>query len=130
MNIILVCGCGVLAAMLTVVLKKHNAEYAFLLSVFAVIVILLCILAHISASFAGLKNIFTGTNVNSEYIKVMLKCIGICFLTEFTCDCCKDASQTALSNIVLTAGRVCVLISAVPMFNDFLGLVLNLSGGI
>ena len=41
----------------------------------------------------------------------------------------KDASQNALSSAVLISGRICVLITALPLFEEFLNLALMLSGG-
>ncbi len=129
MNISLVCGCAILAVIAVILLKKHNAEYSFIISICAVSGIVLYLLASILPSFDSLSSLFDKTGLKSDYLKIMLKCVGICFLTEFSCDCCKDASQTALSSAVLSAGKICVLLTALPLFNEFLDFVLKLSGG-
>ncbi len=129
MNISLVCGCAFVAAIVTVLLKKYSFEYSFIISICAVSLICLYILASVLPSLDSINSIINNSGLDSNYLKIMLKCVGICFLTEFSCDCCKDASQTALSNAVLTSGRICVLLTALPLFREFLDFVLKLSGG-
>ncbi len=129
MSISLVCGCAVAAAIVIVLLKKYSAEHSFVISICAVCGILVYVLASILPSFNSISSIFDVSGLKSDYLKIMLKCVGICFITEFSCDCCKDASQAALSNAVLTAGRICVLLTALPLFNEFLDFALKLSGG-
>lgn len=123
------CGCAIAGAIVIVLLKKHSLEHSFVISVCAVSLICLYILSSVLPSLDSINSIFDSTGLNSNYLKIMFKCVGICFLTEFTCDCCKDASQAALSNAVLTAGRICVLLTALPLFREFLDFVLKLSGG-
>lgn len=129
MNILLVCGFAAVTAILAVLLKKSNAEYSFILSVCSVVIVLLYVLSFVTSSVSSVFDAFDSALISTSYIQILLKCVGICFITEFTCDCCKDASQAALSNAVLTAGRICVLITALPLFSEFLNLALKLSGG-
>lgn len=129
MNIIGVCTAAVIASILAVVLKKSGAEYSFILTVCAVCLILTYILTSVVLSLSTIGDIFAKAGITEKYIVILLKCVGICFLTEFSCDCCKDASQNALSSVVLLSGRICVLITALPLFEEFLSLTLLLSGG-
>ncbi len=129
MNIITVCGCAVISSVLAVLLKKQNAEISFILTICSVVFVLTYIISSVVFAVSGIEEIFEKTKLNTVYIEVLLKCVGICFITEFTCNCCKDASQTALSSVVLMSGRVCVLITAFPLFEEFLALVLGIAGG-
>lgn len=110
-------------------LKKYNAEYSLILSICTVVLILMYIITSLFFAVSGIKDVFSKTQLNTVYIEILLKCVGICFITEFTCDCCKDASQSALSSVVLMSGRICVLLTAFPLFEEFLSLAVDLSGG-
>lgn len=129
MNILAVCGAAVIASILAVLLKKQGSEYSFILTVCSVTLIVTYVLSSVVLSLTSVREIFQKTNLNNRYIEILLRCVGICFLTEFSCDCCKDASQSALSGVVLMAGRICVLITSLPLFTEFLNLALSLSGG-
>ena len=129
MNIISICSAAVIASVLAVVLKKSGAEYSFILTVCTVCLILAYILSTVVVSVTEIGDIFARSNIKESYVVILLKCVGICFLTEFSCDCCKDASQNALSGVVLISGRICVLITSLPLFKEFLNLAMALSGG-
>ena len=129
MNILAVCGASVITAVLALMLKKHGSELSFILAVCSVTLIAAYILSCVVLSIEEIKNIIQKSQINSRYIEIILKCVGICFLTEFSCDCCKDAAQSALSGVVLLSGRICILITALPLFTEFLDFALSLSGG-
>lgn len=129
MNIISICVAAVVASVLAVLLKKHNAEYSLILTVCSVTLIIMYLVSSVIFAINGMEEIFAKSALDIRYIEILLKCVGVCFITEFTCDCCKDASQNALSSVVLMAGRLCVLITAFPLFKEFLSLALDLTGG-
>ena len=129
MSAVTVCAAGVIASILAIVLKKNNAEYSIILSVCACAILVSYIAGALIEAISGVKEIFSASDMSTTYLTILLKCVGICFLTEFTCDTCKDAGQAALSNIVLFGGRIFVLISALPLFSELLGMVKELSGG-
>lgn len=129
MNIISICASAVVASILAVLLKKQNAEYSIILTVCSVTLILMYLISSVIIAVSGIEDIFAQSSLDVKYIEILLKCVGICFITEFTCDCCKDASQSALSSVVLMSGRICVLLTAFPLFEEFLSLALDLSGG-
>ncbi|MGN0453242.1 MAG: SpoIIIAC/SpoIIIAD family protein [Ruminococcus sp.] len=129
MNIIGICAAAVAASVLAVLLKKHNAEISLILSICTVTLIAVYLISDMVMAVGAVKEIIAQASVSTEYIVILLKCVGICFITEFSCDCCKDASQQALSSAVLTGGRICVLLTALPLFEEFLNLALSLSGG-
>ena len=129
MNIISLCAAAVISSVLAVLLKKQNAEYSLILTVCTASLIFVYLISSVIFAVTNIWEIFEKSQINTFYIEILLKCVGICFITEFTCDCCKDASQSALSSVVLISGRICVLITAFPLFDEFLSLSLDLSGG-
>lgn len=129
MSAVTVCAAGVIASILAIVLRKNNAEYSIILTVCTCAILVSYIAGALIEAISGVKEIFSASDMSATYLTILLKCVGICFLTEFTCDTCKDAGQATLSNIVLFGGRIFVLISALPLFSELLGMVKELSGG-
>lgn len=129
MNILSICFIGILTSLIALSLKKYNSEISFLVAISGCILIFLSVLLNLSSVSETVNSIISTANVNSTYIKILLKAMGICFLTEFACDCCIDAGQKALANNVTIAGKVLVLITAVPLYKDVLDTVLSLTGG-
>lgn len=129
MNVISICVAAVISSVFAVLLKKYNAEYSLILGICTLTLIISYIISSVVIAVSNIKEIFATSTLSLSYLEVLLKCIGICFITEFTCDCCKDASQNALSYAVLFSGRLCVLVTSLPLFMEFLSLALNLTVG-
>ena len=129
MNVISICVAAVISSVFAVLLKKYNAEYSLILGICTLTLIISYIISSVVIAVSNIKEIFVTSTLSLSYLEILLKCIGICFITEFTCDCCKDASQNALSYAVLFSGRLCVLVTSLPLFKEFLSLALNLTVG-
>lgn len=126
MNIAAVCGIAIVCAVLSLVIKKHNSEVAFALQICGCVIILLWVLGEASGAVGQIKELTEEFSVNLQYVEIVLKALGICFIAEFANDCCKDSGCTALGNNVLLCGKVMILITALPMFKDLLSLALGL----
>lgn len=129
MNAFTVCAVGIIASLLAIVLKKNNSEYSFALVVCTSAIIITYITGAVIDSVSKVSELFSESGMSVTYLTILLKCVGICFLTEFTCDACKDAGQASLSNIVLFSGKIFVLITAFPLFSQLFSMVSDLSGG-
>ena len=78
---------------------------------------------------ASLRRLLEAGGVSSAYLSVVLKAAGICFITQLTADTCRDAGETALAGKAELAGRVLMLLTAVPLLEDVLTLVTTLVNG-
>ncbi|MBE6793882.1 MAG: hypothetical protein E7532_02925 [Ruminococcaceae bacterium] len=120
---------AVVVSVLALLLKRNNAEYSFILAVSATAMALIYLSGYIIETVDVIKEIFSKTSISMSYLVILLKCVGISFISEFASDCSKDAGQVALSSIVLTSGRISVLICALPLFTELLSMVSELCGG-
>lgn len=129
MNIISICALAIIGTVLTITLKRHNHELSILISIGSAVIILLCVLEYVLNSIDSISTIFAQANISTQYVVILLKVLGICFLTEFTCDCTKESGLLALSGNIALAGKILVLITAMPMFMEVLDIVVKLTGG-
>ncbi len=129
MNIISICALAIVATVLILTVKRHNGELAILLSISSAVIILLSVIEYIILSIDTVSELLSNANISSEYIMILLKVIGICFVTEFTCDSVKEAGLVSLSSNIALAGKILVLITSMPMFKEILSVVSTLSGG-
>ncbi len=128
MNIISVAGAALIVATLSVMLKKYLPEYRALISIAAGLILMSVILVHISPLIYKIKNIISHTKVNSEYIFILFKSLGICLITQFTGDSCRDAGENSLASKVELAGKLAVLGCSFPLFENIISCALGLMG--
>ena len=64
----------------------------------------------------------------NEYTMVIIKALGICYVTQLASDTCQDAGERAMAGKIELAGRVAVLLLSLPMFSSILQIALELIG--
>ena len=85
--------------------------------------ILLSVLGSASAVIETVRQIVAVSGISTGYLAIMLKVIGICLLTEFTANTCRDAGSSALAANVTLAGKLLVTVTALPLYVDILNAV-------
>lgn len=126
MNIVAICLIGIVSAFLSVMLKKYNPEYSLVIGISAGVLILGIIFSNITGIIARVHQLLKATNLPLEYIEILFKALGICFLTQFASDTCKDAGETALSSKIETAGKLMILIVSLPLFEKVVSIATEL----
>lgn len=128
MNILTIIGIGLVAAIMCLVLRQYRPEYAMLLSLATGVFIFLALLSDITEITSGIQNLLGETPMPTAYMGILLKALGICFLTQIACDACKDAGESAISSKIEIAGKVAVLLISLPLFEQVLSIVSSLMG--
>lgn len=128
MNIVAICMIGIVTAFLSVMLKKHSPEYSIAAGIVAGVLIIGMIFGHITGIISQIRQLLGATKIPLEYIQILFKALGICFLTQFASDVCKDAGETALSSKIETAGKLMILIISLPLFERITSIALDLIG--
>lgn len=126
MEIMPVIGVGMIAAMISILLRQYRPEYAMLVSLAAGVAILLLAVEQLGPVVEQLKVMMNSVSLSYEYIEILLKALGICYLTQVACDCCKDAGESAIASKMEIAGKVAVLLISLPLFTQVLSIVRNL----
>ncbi len=127
-DIIAVCGAAVITAALALMLRNHSPHSAMLMSVSAGAVILISIAGNLPSILGELSSVLADAGLDSGNITVLLKVVAICFITEFTCDCVSEAGLMSLSTNISFAGKILVLVSALPLFNNVIAFIGKISG--
>ena len=122
MNMMTITGLAIVAVALGTVLKQKNPEYSLLLSLTAGVLILGMIIT-------SALPLFEATGAKAEYVQILFKALGLCFITQIACDACRDLGETAIASKVETAGKLSVLLVSLPLFEKILGIAGGLIGG-
>ncbi len=126
MEIVTIAGAAIIAAAISVLLKQYKPEYALLINLCAGIVILALVLIGAGPIIAEIKSLVTQTGTTGEYIAVLLKALGICFITQMAADVCRDSGASSIASKVETAGKIAVLLEALPLFRQILDVARSL----
>ncbi|SFJ22006.1 stage III sporulation protein AD [Halobacillus dabanensis] len=129
MDIIQVVSLGLVAALLILLLQEQKSSVAFLLLLFTVIILFLSILDQVKHIFTLLSYMADKANVEPVYFKTILKIIGIAYIAEFGAQLIRDAGLNALASKVELAGKLFILILAIPIVTAVIETILNFIPG-
>ena len=83
MSIVSLSALAVVAVVSIVFLKPKNGEIALMLGIAASVVIFLSLLGSAQGIIKQVNNIVAASGMNTSYIVILLKVVGICMVTEF-----------------------------------------------
>ena len=108
------------AAALSLMLRQYRPEYAVFVSLGGSVVALLWLLQGIAQVMEELEQFFQGSLISGELIQVVMKCLGVCILTELAGQTCRDAGENAIAAKVELAGKVTLVLVSLPLFQRLL----------
>lgn len=114
---------AICAVLLIAVVKKVNAEQGILIGLLAVVLILLFMLEKIAPLLEQLSGLMQTGLMDSGYVGILLKAVGVTIIGQITANLCKDSGESALSYAVEFAAKAAILILAMPIFTDIIQLL-------
>lgn len=126
MEIIQVVGLGFIVTILSLILKEQKPLFAFLLSTVTGIFIFLFLIGKISAVIQVLEQLATQSNINLVFLKTILKIIGIAYIAEFGAQIVRDAGQESIASKIELAGKVIIMVMAIPIITVIVETVVKL----
>lgn len=118
----------IISAVICGILGAQGREYALYIKIAAVCLIMSAVVVYISPVIDGINSIFLRADIDDKYITVLFKAVGICYISQFACDICKDSGENALATQAELAGKAALIVLAMPLVEELTGIVVSLSG--
>ena len=125
-DILQIIGLAIVATVIIAVLKVQRPEIAIQISIAAGIIVFAMILGKITAVIELLNSYADKVNIDTIYLSTLLKIIGIAYIAEFGAEVCKDAGEGAIASKVELAGKVVIIVLAVPIITSLLDLIISI----
>jgi len=120
MNIASIALAAVVFCVIAVTLRQSRPEFSTAFSFCGAAFVLLIVINEL-IPLIDLLNTVTGlSGISEEGVKTVLKAVGICLITQFASDTCRGAGENAVAGAVETAGKIAVMLTAIPLFDDVL----------
>ncbi|MFC7370441.1 stage III sporulation protein AD [Fictibacillus iocasae] len=124
MEIIQIVGFGFIATFLAIVLKEQKANFAFLITLAAGAILFIFLSEKIGEILSMLQKLADNAGLNMIYVGTILKIIGIAYIAEFGSHIIRDAGQSAIAQKVELAGKVLILVLAIPIMTVIIETVI------
>ncbi len=126
MEILQIVGLGVIAAILSIIVKDQRPEIAMQISIIAGIIIFALLASNLRIVLRLLEGIASRADLNLTYVSTIVKVIGIAYISQFGAEVCRDAGESAIASKIEFAGKVLIIVMAAPIILALLNLLIEM----
>lgn len=126
MEIVKIVGIGLLAGMLINLLRQQKPELAMQLSIATGAMIFLLMIGKVMAVVDVLQTLGAKSSIEQAHMGTVLKIIGIAYIADFGSQVLQDAGEKSVANKLEMAGKILIMLLAVPIIIAIMETVLKL----
>lgn len=126
MEIIQVVGIGIVATILSVILKQQKPEFSLQIGIVTGLLIFILIMGKLGYVIDVLSNLAKKIDMDLLYFSTVLKVIGIAYIAEFGAQISRDAGENAIASKIELAGKIFIMVLAVPILTALLDLIVKI----
>lgn len=128
MDIAKIVGIGLLAGILINLIKQQKPELALQLSIATGVMLFILMLAPVMGVVDVLKTLGSRAKLDQAHMGTVLKIIGIAYVADFGSQVLQDAGEKSVATKVEMAGKVMIMLLAVPIVLAIVDTVMKLLG--
>ena len=126
MNLGITMALGVIAVMLALALKSKNPEISGFISIAICLFLLTVCVSRIRVILESLRNLTEKIRIESTYLVILLKLIGIAYICEFAASISRDAGYSAVSSQIELLGKLTMLMVSLPVLMQVVKIVIEM----
>lgn len=114
------------ATSMIIIVKQTRPEIAMLISLITVVVIFLFSLDKVGQVIDLIRSLSDRAGLTRDFLNIILKIIGIAYITEFGASICKDIGESAIALKVQFAGKCVILIFGISIIGNFVDTLVSI----
>ena len=111
---------GLIAVFLAMTIKSIQSEYALLISVAACMVLFTFCITRLEVIMESFQWIQERLAIHSAYVGIIVKVVGIAYISEFSANLCKDAGYSGIASQIEMFGKLSILAMSMPVLTALL----------
>lgn len=125
MEIAQVVGFGVIAAVIIIFIRQSRPDIAQLLSIAVGVVIVIYLLGYLNLVVNIITDLALEAEINTVFLRTLLRVIGVAYIAEFGAQVCRDAGEGSIAMKIELAGKLIILVMAIPILIAVLEGIVN-----
>ncbi|MBS7398047.1 MAG: stage III sporulation protein AC/AD protein family [Ruminiclostridium sp.] len=126
MNIIAFVGAGIIGTVLSVVLKQYKPEFSMYITLITGMLMLGAAVSAVKPALDMISSYMEIADPDSEYAEILIKTLAVCYLTQMAGESCSDAGETSIAAKIALAGKIAVVLIALPLFEKLMEVIKQL----
>lgn len=114
---------GIIVVVLAIVFRKGKEEYSLYISIAACMLILLWGISKLQVILDAIEQLQGYIKMNKAYVGILIKIIGITYVTEISASLCKDSGYQSIGEQIEIVGKLTILAISMPILLSILDTV-------
>ena len=123
MEILKISAFALIATIVIVLIKQEKKEIGVTISIFAAVAIAVYGIIKLEDIVSLIFNLAENAGVNSKYLEIILKVVGVAYIIELTKDVCIDSGETALGAKVEMTGKIVMVAMTIPIITGIVEVI-------
>ncbi len=128
MEIMKIAGLALLGVFTATLLKHGKGEYSTIIGLVMALFVCSYVISNLLTVVSSVETLWSRIAGRSDVLKILLRMIGITYISELSAGICKESGYQVLSNQVTLAGKIGILLAGFPILLELLEFVTNLGG--
>lgn len=123
MDILKVIGVGITGAIIANFIKNGKEEFTIFVTLATGIIILIYIMNSLGDVILAFNQITDQSGIDDKLFGMILKIIGIGYITEYSASICSDFKFNSLASKIQLAGKITIFLMALPIIKGLIDLI-------
>ncbi len=121
-----IAGLGLMATVLLLVIREERRDLGMILRLAVGLAMMLLLIPDLARVVSAIVRISELAHIPGSYLGLLLKVVGISYLTVFVAQLAQDSGEAGTGLRVELAGKIVILMLAVPIIASITETVLRL----
>ena len=126
MDLFKIIGVGLATTITALIVKQAKPEIAAIVGITGGIIMIFMLVDSVTSIISVFNSLTQKSGVSTGIFSSVLKIIGIGYITEFSANMCQDAGSVGVANKILLAGKILILVSALPIVTNLIDIIAEL----
>lgn len=110
----------VCSAIFAVLLRQYCNEQSLMIALLACVAVVGGLMLFIEPLVFEVHDIFSDAGISDSYISLVFKAAAVCFITQITCEICRDSGENAIASAAEMWGRGAITFMSLPVLKALL----------
>ena len=126
MNIFSIIIISVIVSVLAILIKQNNPTYSVLLIIIFAVIITTVAINYLFGLTENIMDSLGAIDYAPEFVKILLKAIVICILSDLTSNICKDSGNGSIAVCIDVVTKVILLSLTLPIIEKLVEIIQGL----
>jgi stage III sporulation protein AD len=119
---------GVVGVIFALQVKPLKADLSILICIAVSLCIFFAMVGHLEELIGTIRDMMRFVELEYSYLGMILKMLGITYVSEFSSAICKDAGYQTIANQIEIFGKLTILVMSLPIILSLMETILEFVG--